>query len=200
MKKYKLLKDLPCAEAGEIFQQGYDENDKDNVYLFQGALGVKYVKIWLDYIDDFDEWFEEVKDVEIPDEFYIPAVYSDERKIEAVKVNNIVSSSSVLRTIFLNNSEIGSAFKNKEEAERYIEYLKAKAIIKQDTKGFKPNWSNGYSYVYFGCWNNKRNELYADSTTSNEKYTTIYFKTKKDLLNSFKKHPEEWKVYLTYEQ
>ena len=58
---------MPCAEAGEIFQQGYDENDKDNVYLFQGALGAKYIKIWLDYIDDFNEWFEEVKELELPD-------------------------------------------------------------------------------------------------------------------------------------
>lgn len=70
MKKYRLLKDLPCAEAGEIFQQGYDENDKDNVYLFQGALGAKYIKIWLDYIDDFNEWFEEVKEPELPKEFF----------------------------------------------------------------------------------------------------------------------------------
>lgn len=43
MKKYKLLKDLPCAEAGEIFQQGFDENDKDNIYLFQEILGAKQI-------------------------------------------------------------------------------------------------------------------------------------------------------------
>ena len=55
MKKYKLLKDLPCAEAGEIFQQDFDKNDKDNIYLFQEILGAKQIKIWLDYIDDFDE-------------------------------------------------------------------------------------------------------------------------------------------------
>ena len=64
MKRYKLLKDLPCAEAGKIFQQGFDENDKDNIYLFQEILGAKQIKIWLDYIDDFDEWFEEVKETE----------------------------------------------------------------------------------------------------------------------------------------
>ena len=199
MKRYKLLKDLPCAEAGEIFQQGYDENDKDNVYLFQGALGVKYIKIWLDYIDDFNEWFEEVKELELPKEFFYVLI----NKIASVNYLTYSFDEETrqeYRNIVEKHKSVDNYFETKEEAEEYLEYLKAKAIIKQDTKGFKPDWSNGYSYVYFGCWNNRRNELYADSTTSNEKYTTIYFKTKKDLLDSFKKHPEEWKVYLTYEQ
>ena len=188
MKRYKLLKDLPFAKAGEIFQQGYDENDKDNIYLFQGALGAKYIKIWLDYIDDFNEWFEEIPE---PKWAYHISDHGD--SISCIRVGSLPSSERYLK-------EIGNYFETKEEAEKYLEYLKAKTVIKQDTKGFKPDWSNGYSYVYFGCWNNRRNELYADSTTSNEKYTTIYFKTKKDLLDSFKKHPEEWEVYLTYEQ
>ena len=199
MKKYKLLKDLPCAEAGEIFQQGYDENDKDNVYLFQGALGVKYIKIWLDYIDDFNEWFEEVEELELPKEFFYVLI----NKIASVNYLTYSFDEETrqeYRNIVEKHKSVDNYFETEEEAKKYLEYLKAKAIIKQDTKGFKPNWNNGYSYVYFGCWNNRRNELYADSTTSNEKYTTIYFKTKKDLLNSFKKHPEEWKVYLTYEQ
>lgn len=28
----------------------------------------------------------------------------------------------------------------------------------------------------------------------------IFFKTEEDIKESFKKHPKEWKVYLTYEQ
>lgn len=68
MKKYKLLKDLPCAGAGEIFQQGYDNNDKDSICLFQEIIGIKPIKILLDYIDDFDEWFEEIEE---PEEYFI---------------------------------------------------------------------------------------------------------------------------------
>jgi len=199
MKKYKLLKDLPCAEAGEIFQQGYDENDKDNIYLFQEIFGAKQIKIWLDYIDNFDEWFEEIKELELPKEFFYVLI----NKIASVNYLTYSFDEETrqeYRNIVEKHKSVGNYFETREEAEKYLEYLKAKAIIKQDTKGFKPNWSNSYSYVHFGCWNNRRNELYADSTTSNETYTTIYFKTKKDLLDSFKKHPEEWKVYLTYEQ
>jgi hypothetical protein len=190
---------LPCAEAGEIFQQGYDENDKDNIYLFQEIFGAKQIKIWLDYIDNFDEWFEEIKELELPKEFFYVLI----NKIASVNYLTYSFDEETrqeYRNIVEKHKSVGNYFETREEAEKYLEYLKAKAIIKQDTKGFKPNWSNSYSYVHFGCWNNRRNELYADSTTSNETYTTIYFKTKKDLLDSFKKHPEEWKVYLTYEQ
>lgn len=134
MKKYKLLKDLPCAGAGEIFQQGYDENDKDNVYLFQGALGVKYIKIWLDYIDDFDEWFEEIKEPKI---FFTIDIYKSKFK----EINtDYYSGWSALEV--KNIKDLGLLFKTKEEIDKFIAYLKAKAIIKQDTKGFKPDWSN----------------------------------------------------------
>lgn len=206
MIKYRLKKNLPCAKAGEIFRQDFDKNDNNNVYMFQESYGIKQHKICLEDIDNFDEWFEEVEDVEIPDEFYIPAVYSDKRKIEAVKVNDIVSSSSVLRTIFLNNSEIGSAFKNKEEAERYIEYLKAKAIIGQDTKGFKPNWNDNSEIKYFGYLHFEKIEFGITAKENKfgrermNKTTTIYFQSEEDIKDSFEKHYKEWNTYLTYEQ
>ena len=41
-----------------------------------------------------------------------------------------------------NIKDLGLLFKTEEETERHINYLKAKEIIKQDTKGFKPNWNN----------------------------------------------------------
>ena len=96
--------------------------------------------------------------------------------------------------------ELGLLFDTEEEAEAYFEYLKAKAIIKQDTKGFKPNWDNGYSYVYFGNWDNENNQPFLDSSLAIPKYTTIYFGNHKDLRESFKKHPKEWETYLKYEQ
>ena len=187
--KYRLKKDLPCAKAGEIFREDYDKNDDNIVYMYQESYGIKQHKICLEDIDNFDEWFEEVEE---------PKQYFSINLLKAT-VEEIMNTHHSEWAIE-NMKSIGMLLESKSQAEKYLEYLKAKAIIKQDTKGFKPDWSNGYSYVYFGCWNNRRNELYTDSTTSNEKYTTIYFKTKKDLLDSFKKHPEEWRTYLFYEQ
>lgn len=201
MKRYKLLKDLPTFKVGEEFFisdsgnliAGTPSNPKQITVETRYGLPMKidlmaYANETLEEFPNIlTDWFEEVKAT--PSEYYY---ITDDGNVDFV----VEEEPNLSRR----RKAIGNIFKTKEETEKYIEYLKAKAIIKQDTKGFKPDWSNGYSYVHFGCWNNRRNELYADSTTSNEKYTTIYFKTKKDLLDSFKKHPEEWRKYLFYEQ
>lgn len=194
MKKYKLLKDLPCAEAGEIFQQGYDENDKDNVYLFQGVLGVKYIKIWLDYIDDFNEWFEEVKE---PEQYFSINIF----KATVEEIKNIHYSEWAIE----NMKNIGMLFKSKNQAEEYLEYLKAKAIIKQDAKGFKPNWNDTKQIKYSCSYDEDRFTGYGCVKLVIEKTSTkmgalIYFKSKEDIEESLKKHPEEWRKYLFYEQ
>ena len=91
-------------------------------------------------------------------------------------------------------------FKTKEEAERYIEYLKAKAIIKQDTKGFKPKLGKyDKDIYYFGVWDSEEEKPFVDSY-GGVIVEAIKFKTKEDVGESFKKHPEEWKTYLTYER
>lgn len=193
MKKFKLKKDLPFAKAGDMVEMW-----SNGTIAFIGEPNLprfnkKDVRM-------FPLWFEEVEEVEMPDEFYIPAVYSDKRKIEAIKVNDMVSSSSTLQTIFLNNSEIGSAFKSKEEAERYIEYLKAKAIIKKDTKGFKPSLGKyDKDIYYFGIWDCEKEEPFIDSY-GGVAVEAVKFKTPEDIEKSFKKHPEEWRKYLFYEQ
>lgn len=60
MIKYRLKKNLPCAKAGEIFREDFDENNI--VYMYQESYGVKQHKICLEDIDNFDEWFEEIKE------------------------------------------------------------------------------------------------------------------------------------------
>ena len=47
---------------------------------------------------------------------------------------------------------IGNIFETKEEAEKYLAYLKAKTIIKKDAKGFKPNWQDTDEDKWCGVW------------------------------------------------
>lgn len=181
MKKYKLLKDLPCAEAGEIFQQGYDENDKDNVYLFQGALGVKYIKIWLDYIDDFNEWFEEIKEY-----YVINSVFG-----EILKTNDNSHSDLQIRTM----RDLGMLFDTWLEADKKLAYLKAKAIIKQDTKGFKPDWNDTKQIKYSCSYDEDRFTGYGCVKPVIEKTSTkmgalIYFKSEEDIKKKPQKTPQ----------
>lgn len=95
--------------------------------------------------------------------------------------------------------KIGNYFETEEEAEKYLEYLKAREVIKKDTKGFKPDWNNLEQIRFYGRWDFQF-KIPFRSVSFTQKNATIYFKTVEDIEESFKKHPEEWKTYLTYEQ
>ena len=56
--KYRLKKDTPEFEAGQMFTRGRDEYDND--CLFAGGAPLPAFDITL--IDNFDEWFEEAKE------------------------------------------------------------------------------------------------------------------------------------------
>lgn len=94
--------------------------------------------------------------------------------------------------------EIGNHFETTKETQECIAYLKARTIIKQDTKGFKPDWSN-YEHKFCGAWDLLGNRLFFHPIMTS-KQSTIYFRTKEDIEESFAKHPDEWKTYLTYNQ
>lgn len=194
MKRYKLLKDLPFAKVGDILslersqEYGYfklckDRSNPRSIELYEGIVE--------GFIDNFDEWFEEIKEPKI---FFTIDIYKSKFK----KINtDYYSGWSALEV--KNIKDLGLLFKTKEEIDKFIAYLKAKAIIKQDTKGFKPNWNNEGEKKFFGSWNFQRKEVYWNYEYIN-KYVEIYFKTNEDIEESFEKHSEEWKTYLTYEQ
>lgn len=200
MKRYKLLKDLPTFKAGDEFfiskggnlVAGTPEEPKKvsvgeiaptEVYL------MAYAKETLEQFPNIlSDWFEEIKEQE---QFFT----IDVLKAKVVGIMKLIS----LELGFQKIRELGLLFYTKKEAEAYFEYLKAKAIIKQDTKGFKPNWVDWEERKYYGYWDFDYEEL-ENSYTSMDKKSEIYFKSKEDIEESFKKHPKEWEIYLTYEQ
>ena len=190
MKRYKLLKDLPFAKAGEFFSLGTGKRNEISELPIVGENHTATV-IWNRDIEDFDEWFEEVKEPKIcfTIDFY-------KSKVKEINTDHYSGWSSLE---IANIKRLGLLFYTQEEAEKYAEYLKAKAIIKQDAKGFKPNWRDKDEDRFMGCWDFKRKRAlfdYGDAFKTPE----IYFKSREDIRESFKKHPEEWKTYLTYEQ
>lgn len=194
MMKYRLKKNLPCAKAGEIFREDYDKNDDNNVYLFQESYGLKQHKICLEDIDNFDEWFKEVEE---------PKQYFSINLLKAT-VEEIMNTHHSEWAIE-NMKSIDMLFESRSQAEKYLEYLKAKAIIKQDTNGFKPNWNDTKQIKYSCSYDEDRFTGYGCVKPVIEKTSTkmgalIYFKSEEDIKKSLKKHPKEWNAYLTYEQ
>lgn len=186
VKKYRLLKDSPFAKEGVIFQEwtGERSGKKEKVLVSTNNLTTS---LWVEDVKNFDEWFEEVK--ELKQIYYVDNLGGYVSKLEPINFPKLIA----------NLKAVGSYFETREEAEKYLEYLKAKAIIKQDTKGFKPDWTNYDEQKYIGFWDLDENKLdWLLRSIFIE--ATIYFKSREDIEESFEKHPEEWKAYLTYEQ
>lgn len=179
MKRYKLLKDLPFAKAGEIFESRILDDGKE--YMFWGEIKTEK-------IENFDEWFEEIKEPKLYftiDFFRKETVKLSEKEIMGYAINNVKS--------------LGLLFGTREEAEKHLAYLKAKEVIRQDAKGFKPDWNDYDESKYYGYWDFKEHKPdWGISYMS--KGANIYFKRFIDIDKSFREHPKEWKVYLTYEQ
>ena len=182
MKRYKLLKDIPFAKAGETFGL-HRGGIKDCIILFKGNEEVYTIKVGENVSEMFDEWFEEIREY-----FYIDS-----------KGDIEYSKNEWNEDVVEDHKLIGNYFETKEEAEKYLKYLKAKVIIKQDTKGFKPDWKDIAEDKYYGFWDSSAKKLdwIRISILQDDR---IYFETKNDIKESFEKHPEEWKTYLTYEQ
>lgn len=179
MKRYRLLKDLPYVKAGEEMEMWSDGTIAFTNHPDLPRFNKKDVQM-------FPLWFEEIKDSE--KHFYI-----DSRgKIEYTHSDWDMGMLQLRKLI-------GNHFETKEEAEKYLAYLKAKTIIKKDAKGFKPNWQDTDEDKWCGVWDIMHKEVSTHITWYGQE-DTIYFKSKEDVEESFENHPDEWKAYLTYEQ
>lgn len=179
MKKYKLLKDLPFAKAGEIFESRILNDGKE--YMFWGEIKTEK-------IENFDEWFEEIKEPKLyfTIDFFLKEIAKiSEKEIMGYAIDNVKS--------------LGLLFGTREEAEKYLEYLEAKEIIRQDSKDFNPDWNDYDESKYYGYWDFKEHKPdWGISYMS--KGANIYFKRFIDIDKSFREHPKEWETYLTYGQ
>lgn len=200
MKRYKLLKDLPFAKAGTVFtrntfksKDGLSDYDYLEAHILldgdqdETCFGLKRNY----FINNFDQWFEEIKEPKI---FFTIDIYRS--KFKEINID-YYSGWSALEV--KNIKDLGLLFKTVEKTKKYLKYLKAKEIIKQDTKGFKPDWNNGDETNFFGYWDFILEEP-GHGLDYRAKTPNIYFQSPKDIKESFAKHPEEWKTYLTYEQ
>lgn len=182
MKRYKLKKDLPTFNAGEIFYLSDAGNllrESDNVPAYSWSTIDKFPNILTD-------WFEEIKEStrwkpEISNDYYY------------ISGDGHVYDNSWDDSRFVDNGrfEIGNCFKTKEEAKKAVEYLKALAIVRGDatskfTKGCK-NWRVYYDsvYKYLAIESNF-------SDINNGIFGLPYFATEEDAQKSIEQHRNEW--------
>ena len=207
-KTYRLIKNLPIFKKGQKFFINEDEDliagtpeepmyvtftdisNDGEYYADHKMMYIVYTKQELkENPEILTDWFEE-----------IPYFYTIHGGLVVKAEYDTIDYKIATEEEFIEGlKSLGNYFKTKEEAEKHLEWLKARAILIQDTKGFKPDWYDlsqikyrveyGYEHCEFGVW---PNTIF--------KYCEIYFATKEDSENSIKKHEKEWKIYLGIEE
>ena len=199
LKRYKLLKDLPTFKAGDELFISKDGNliagtpEKPKTVRIGEITPIEinlmaYAKETLEQFPNIlADWFEEIEE---PKRIYYANDFGCNVANMTEDNNSIIRKSLKL---------VGNHFETYEEAKAYLEYLKAKAIIKEDTKGFKPDWNNPSQKKIFGYYNLIDKKLCHFNAGENME-SKLYFKTEEDIKESFEKHSKEWRTYLTYGQ
>lgn len=172
MKHYKLLKDLPTFKAGDEFYI----NGFGHLYSVDGEHMI-YSNIELEKFPNIlKDWFKEMQEGSYLTENGEIFKYNEDEDPYCLNYRR----------------SIGNDFKTEEEVMKYRGYLIALQTIKDDTKGFVPDWENFNQSKYYGKYNYKSGCLDWDEYYHVQFQGAIYFKTKKDIEESFKKHRKEW--------
>lgn len=191
--KYKLLKDTPTIKAGTIFEEIVNMSDgtRELTVAVPGEDTPQDPQFTIQDIDNFDEWFEEIKEptdsihwkLNNGDKYWYTddcgGIYRDRWDDD--------ESIHVLRY------SLGLIKRTKEECEQARERRLAEVRLRQ-TSDFKPDFEDcrGGWVVYY---NYKDKELYSYDTDYDDSGETIRYATEEDSRKSIKENREDWLTY-----
>lgn len=202
--KYKLLKDLPYAKAGEVFERVTHKSEdglSDYDYLEirkREADGEDETRFSIDYnnfLDNFDEWFEKIKEPTASARrtpkmgeayFYVDEYGNVEREIwDNDGVDNELLA-------------IGFVRLTPEEATEARDRRLAEVRLSQ-TSNFKPNFedANGGWTVYYSYKDKKMNSFFAGYDDAGE---IVCYETKEEAEKSIEENGRDWKIYFGIEE
>lgn len=187
MKYYKLLKDLPTFEAGDLF---YISEYGALVYDDGGYGVMAYAQSELERFPNIlTEWFEEIEE---------PTNSSNWKPKKGDQVfllggnGQIFSSSWVGANSDNKWLEFGNTYRTEEEAEKARDRRLAEVRLRR-TSDFKPDWKNekyGYS-IFYGPRSKK---LFVTIRTI-DGGEIVRYATQEEAEKSIKEHEADWKKY-----
>jgi hypothetical protein len=187
MKYYKLLKDLPTFEAGDLF---YISEYGALVYDDGGYGVMAYSQSELERFPNIlTEWFEEIQE---------PTNSSNWKPKKGDQVfllggnGQIFSSSWVGANSDNKWLEFGNTYRTEEEAEKARDRRLAEVRLRR-TSDFKPDWKNekyGYS-IFYGPRSKK---LFVTIRTI-DGGEIVRYATQEEAEKSIKEHEADWKKY-----
>lgn len=180
-KYYRLKKDLPTFKAGEEFSLDVE----GNLVLSDGETYkiIYHYKELEKFPNILKDWFEKI-DIG----FYL------------ADSGEIIKYDGEEDPYYLNyRKSIGNDFKTVEEAKKHKKYLIALQTIKDDAKGFVPDWEDWGQDKYYGFYNHSHGVLGWNDACCAQTQGAVCFETKESIEKSFKKHRKEWLIVLGME-
>ena len=190
MRRYKLLKDLAGLKAGSTLYL----NELGNL-VAEDKTTIVFLANFIHFYNILDsDWFEE-----LPEEYkrwrakrndFYYWITEDLEAVEETEDGGAVDEKL---------HAIGNYFKTEEEAQKAANWLKALAVLRDDTKGFKPDWENENQHK----WSVEYGHDGAQFIPECYRFTQngfIYFATPEDAEASIEAHEREWRVYYGVEE
>ena len=198
--KYKLLKDLPFAKAGEVFEME-NYKSKDGLLDYDYLKIAKQVKdgenktmftIDCDYfLDSFDEWFEKI---EPTDSVHWKPKYDD--WYFYISDHGSVCS-DIWNDNYTDNKRLafGFVYRTEEECKAALDRKLAEVRLSQ-TSDFEPDWEDGLQKKYVVIFNHVMNRLEIHELTFEDLNLPVYFESEDDASKSIYRHKADWLTYL----
>lgn len=189
--KYKLLKDTPTIKAGTIFEEIVSMSDgtRELAVAVPGEDIPEDPQFAIQDIDNFDEWFEEIK--EPTDSIHWKPKIGDRCFVLENTNIRLTAYTGMLRDY--NAYRTGRVFRTEEECEKALDRELAKVRL-QRTSTFKPDFENGNGgYIVDYDYINKKIECC--DCFWNDSGEIVRYATKEDAKKSIKENEQDWKIY-----
>ena len=195
MKRYKLLKDLPGVKAGttlrageQIYNELYNDDDgRPTGYRLTPNGDISGENPLLH--SPASDWLKE-----------LPEEYKRWRAGELENYYFMVGSGTVYEDLESHcpaddcRYSIGNYFKTEEEAKKASDWLKAFTTLRDDAKGFKPEWSNTGQARWFVFYDRNSRRLRSDLNFTFQD-GNLYFASEDDAAESIKTHERQWLTF-----
>ena len=191
--KYKLLKDTPTIKAGTIFEEIVNMSDgtRELSVAVPGEDIPQDPQFTIQDIDNFDEWFEEIK--EPTDSIHWKPQRGDKIWYLDENGNTNFTYFDEDGSYHLSRFEFGNTYRTSQECEKARERRLAEVRLRQ-TSDFKPDFENGNGgWVVFYSYADKELHSMRDSCTDSGEL--VRYATEEDAKKSIRENERDWKIF-----
>ena len=192
MKLYKLLKDTPTIKAGTIFEEIVNMSDgtRELAVAVPGEDIPQDPQFTIQDIDNFDEWFEEIK--EPTDSIH----WTPKKDDEYFWMNSYGETQPDVwdgDSIDIMRLALGMVYRTEEECERAKERKLAKVRLRR-TSTFKPDFENGKGgWIVF--YDHECKTLAIFKIGCYDSGEPVHYATREEAEKSIEENEQDWKIY-----